>query len=87
MKVQGLVDEVRGDGDVATRLHQEGSYTMLNRRLTSQGSVASASAENDKPRVIRRLWGEEGILYYVEARSRVARNAGRADRREGLLGL
>lgn len=40
MKVPGLVEEVRGDGDVATRLHQEGSYTMLNRRLTSQEPVS-----------------------------------------------
>jgi hypothetical protein len=29
--------------------------------------------------------GGEGILYYEEARSRVARNAGRADRRRVLV--
>lgn len=55
------MEEVRCDGDVATRLHQEGSYTMLNRRLTSRAEpVRKQEKQRHKPRVIRRLWGRGG---------------------------
>lgn len=68
---------VGGDGDVASTLHQEGSYTMLNRRVdvaVARNPVRKQKIKNDKPRVIRRLWGERA---FYKARSRVARNAGR----------
>lgn len=54
------MEEVRYDGDVATRLHQEGSYTMLNRRLTSRAEPVRKQKKRHKPRVIRRLWGRGG---------------------------
>lgn len=85
-------------GDVATRLHQEGSYTTAESAVDVAEPVSEPvpmrKQKNDKPRVIRRLCGGRvggggygGERAFYKARSRVARNAGRADRRGSVLGL